>query len=261
MLAFDDHGEGETLVFLHGLAASRDIWRRARGRLQGYRVIAVDVPGFGASAPVGDGFALGEVAEAIWAGLPADVERPTLIGHSMGGAVAMAAADAAPERVAGLVLCAPAGVVRAPLPGWSLGPVGTVWQTTVQARSYLEPLAAWPVGRRLLLGTSTAPGDGLGEVDVRSIIRASGEATRTAEALRTVARADQRDVLRTLPVPVGFMWGSGDLVVPRRALDLALAVRPEAEVELIAQTGHLPMVERPGEFAAALRRLLGRLAR
>jgi pimeloyl-ACP methyl ester carboxylesterase len=261
MLAYDDHGDGDPIVFLHGLAASREIWHRARGRLAGRRVIAVDLPGFGDSPGVGRGFALEEVARAVLDGIPADAGRITLVGHSMGGAVALTAASLEPERLGALVLCASAGLLAAPLPGWATRPAGAAWDASVHLRGRLEPLAGSPVGRRILLGLSTAPGDALSEADVRGVIRASTKATRTGAALRAVARADLREVLASVDVPVGFVWGTGDMVVPRRSLDAGLAARPDAEVELISGAGHLPMLERPAEFTAALERLDARLRR
>ena len=65
-LGRDDHGSGEPLVLLHGVATSRMIWCRVVGPLaERRRVIAVDVPGFGESAPVGPGFELPDVADRL----------------------------------------------------------------------------------------------------------------------------------------------------------------------------------------------------
>ncbi|HYZ29871.1 MAG TPA: alpha/beta fold hydrolase, partial [Thermoleophilaceae bacterium] len=111
MLGLDDTGDGEPLVLVHGLATTRLIWRHvvpllARER----RVIAIDVPGFGASPPAGEGFDLEQVADAIDDGLAAAGvdERYDLAGHSMGGALALVLAGRRLERVRRLVLCAPA---------------------------------------------------------------------------------------------------------------------------------------------------------
>lgn len=266
MLAHDDHDPsgGSPLVLIHGLAASRTIWRQVAPQLaRRHRVIALDVPGFGASPPAGRGFSLEAVAAAIWEGLPEDLPRATIVGHSMGGAVAMAVAAAAPERVDRLVLCASAGFwrpVRLPVPEVAMAPVGAAWDAAVHLRRRAEVLAAWSAGRRLLLGISTAPGNALGEDDVRAIVRASAQARRTAQALHAVATRDLRELCAELPVPVGLLWGGQDWVVPQRALEAARAVRPDAPVAVVDDAGHLVMLERPAAFTAALDELLDSLA-
>lgn len=260
MLAFDDHGAGDPVVLLHGLAASRKIWARVVPRLaEERRVVAVDVPGFGQSAPASDDFLLEEVAQAIWDGLPADLGPVTLVGHSMGGAVALRAAALAPERVDRLVLCAPAGLLPVPMPDWLLGPAGVAWELAVQVRNRLEPFAGNPLARRFLLGTSTAPTTTLTADDVRLVIGASGDKRSTAAALRTIAHADLRPELAALPRPVGLLWGTSDMVVPTRALDAGLEARPGLPVQRIEGVGHLPMIERPDAFLAAFDTLLAAL--
>lgn len=259
MLAFDERGSGEPLVLVHGLAASKEIWHAARPLLPGWRTIAIDVPGFGESAPVGEAFVLEEVARGILDGLPEELERFALVGHSMGGALAVVIAALAPERVSRLVLCAPAGLMPVPLPDAVLGPAGALWGATLQVRRRMLPLADTSLGRRLLLGTSTAPGDEVRPEDVRSMVEAAATATRVGPALRAVARADLRDELGALPMPVGLLWGSGDVVVPQRVREAALAARPDLQFAMVGRTGHLPMLERPEAFATTLLDLLDRL--
>ena len=113
MLAAETHGRGEPLVLVHGLATTRVIWRRVLPYLA-YRVTAIDVPGFGESPPAGPGFVLEEVADAIAMAFDAPFD---LVGHSLGGAIAIVLAERHPELVERLVLVAPAGSM----------PVGAIW--------------------------------------------------------------------------------------------------------------------------------------
>ena len=86
-LGLDDAGSGETLVLIHGLATTRRIWGLvAPGLRETRRVVAVDVPGFGGSPPVGRGFELESVAQRIADGLAeAGIPAPyDLVGHSLG---------------------------------------------------------------------------------------------------------------------------------------------------------------------------------
>jgi pimeloyl-ACP methyl ester carboxylesterase len=238
------------LALIHGLAASREIWRHVVGLLPG-EPIALDVPGFGAAPPVGDGFDLAEVADAIAAGLP---ERFDLVGHSMGGAVALTVASRHPERVRRLVLVAPAGLRAFPPIAGAIA--GALTNPLNALRRAGAPLADLAWGRRVLLGFGTAEPVALAPSEVRMLVGASAGATRVREALAVVATSDLRPVLRELPLPVGAVWGERDHVIPRSGLDVFRQCRPEAPVEVIQAAGHIPMIERPRAFADALTKIL-----
>jgi pimeloyl-ACP methyl ester carboxylesterase len=112
LLAVDEAAAGEPLVLLHGLATNRSIWAPVVPALAGARrVVTVDVPGFGGSAPAGLGFDLEAVASRIARGLAArGVQSPfDLVGHSLGAGIAVALAAARPRSVRRLILVAPPG--------------------------------------------------------------------------------------------------------------------------------------------------------
>ncbi len=258
MLAFDDTGSGVPTVLIHGWAASRRIWHHTVPQLPGRRVIAIDVPGFGASPAAGDGFDLEAVAETIWKGLPAD-GPVALVGHSLGAAIALTAAAQQPDRAAALVLCAPAGL--RPIPSLASGPAGVLGALAIDLRRIALPYASGsPLGRRLLLGASTAMGDAVSEEDVITMVTASEHATRTAAALEAVTRADLRPLLTQAPAALGVLCGEHDRVIPPSTIDVVLAARPDAVADRVPGTGHVPMMERPTVFAAMLRQVLDRLS-
>jgi pimeloyl-ACP methyl ester carboxylesterase len=250
MLALERHGDGPALVLVHGLGATRAIWRHVLGLLPG-TVVALDVPGFGASPAAGPGFVLEEVADAIAAELP---EAFDLVGHSLGGAVALTLAARHPERVRRLVLVAPAGL--RPYPAVVGGVAGALSESVNALRRAGAPLADLAWGRRVLLGVGTRDPAALAPSEVRMLVGASRGATRVRAALATVAATDLRPALRSLPLPVGAVWGSHDRVIPRGSLDALRSCRPEAPVEIVARAGHIPMIERPQAFAGALARTL-----
>ncbi len=257
MLAFDDTGAGDPVVLIHGWAANRRIWHHAVPSLAGRRVLAIDVPGFGASPAVGPGFDLEAVAAEIWRGLP-QTGPVTLVGHSLGSALALTAASLEPERTRQLVLCAPAGLK--PIPAFASGPAGQLGALAIDLRRRALPWAASsPLGRRLLLGASSASGDPVSEDDVIAMVTASDGATRVAEALESVTRADLRPLLKHAPAELGVICGARDRVIPPSTIDVVLEHRPDAVTELVPEAGHVPMVERPTVFAAVLRQVLDRL--
>jgi pimeloyl-ACP methyl ester carboxylesterase len=105
-VAVDVTGQGDPLVLVHGLATTRDIWRLVVPPLAGSRRVAVlDVPGFGASTPAGPGFDLEAVADRLREGVAgAGIDEPyDLVGHSMGGALALVLAYRHPAEVRRLV--------------------------------------------------------------------------------------------------------------------------------------------------------------
>lgn len=106
--------EGQrTLVFIHGLGSYLKFWRYQLDAFaaQGYRVIAVDLPGYGKSdKPASFPYTMEAMADAVRELVHAlGVERPVLVGHSMGGQTALSYAIRYPEEPAALVLTSPAG--------------------------------------------------------------------------------------------------------------------------------------------------------
>lgn len=244
------------LVMLHGIATNRQIWDMVVPELAiGRHVVTLDLPGFGGSAPVGEGFELERVARRIVRGLSArGIKRFDLVGHSLGGGVAIALAAAHPRRVRRLLLVAPAGLRPLPAAVGNLLAAGA--DAVLAARRGAAPLAEVWWGRKLLMAMTAADGAELPATLTRKMVAASASAQRTAPALQTITSTDLRPVLAGLDVPLGVIWGDEDKTVPIRALDDLLLARPDAAVARLARCGHVPMVERPDAFAAALDALL-----
>jgi len=257
LLTVDICGRGKPLVLVHGLATNRSIWDLVAPRLAVTRqVVTLDLPGFGESAPAGPGYHLDRVADRIARGLAArNVAGPfDLVGHSLGAGVATALAAHRPAAVRRLVLVAPAGFgAMPPRLSWLLGQ-GAV--RLLALRRSLAPLADLEWGRRLLLAGAAADGARIPPTMARRMVAASASSTRTAEAMETIAQGQIGDLLRRVRAPLGLIWGTADRTVPGRHLDAVLRVRPDAGVELLDGAGHVPMIEQPEAFVAALERLL-----
>jgi pimeloyl-ACP methyl ester carboxylesterase len=257
VIAIDVEGDGPPLVLLHGVGTSRVVWRRAMPLLAArWHVVAPDLPGFGASPPAGRGFALDRVVDVLAEALAADLERPfDLLGNSLGGAVALELAARHPRLVRRLVLAAPAGLtpMREPVPLLA----GRVGSALIAARRVAgAPLAGNGLARRLLLFGTVADPAAVPAEEARRMVRGSSGSVRVGAAITTVAAADLRHRLPALEMPVAFLWGARDRVMPVSALPGLRALAPGAPAEVIAGAGHVPQVERPREFAAAVERLL-----
>jgi len=259
-LAVRTYGAGEPLVLLHGIATDSGIWdgvvpEMARRR----QVITVDLPGFGESAPVGEGFDLAQVADRIRRGLVSrGISGPVdLVGHSLGGGVAITLAATRPRAIRRLILVAPAGL--RPFPAAIADLISSGAETVLRARRMAAPLAESVWGRRLLLALTAADGAEIPPTLAKQMVEASASAMRTSEAMQAITKADLRPLLATTTMPLGVIWGEADLTVPIRALAEVTEARPDASVVRVAGVGHVPMIERPVAFTAALLELLDTL--
>ncbi|MCW5773303.1 MAG: alpha/beta hydrolase [Rhodospirillaceae bacterium] len=95
-----------TVLFLHGIGGNRASFAEQMGRIPGWRTLAWDMPGYGASPPIAP-LSFAALAEAVVAVLDAEgCEAAVLVGHSLGGMIALETAARFPGRVSGLVLFA-----------------------------------------------------------------------------------------------------------------------------------------------------------
>jgi len=107
MVMYADNGNGNPIVLLHGYLESQEIWFSFAEKLvkQGHRVITLDLPGHGFSGTVGEEHTMEQLAGAVnTVLLEQKVDKCVVVGHSMGGYVALAFAKTFPEKLAGLCL-------------------------------------------------------------------------------------------------------------------------------------------------------------
>jgi pimeloyl-ACP methyl ester carboxylesterase len=260
---FIEAGSGPVLLLIHGMAGTCANWESVIEPLAiDHTVIAPDFPGHGASAPGGGDYSLGGLAGSLRdLMLSLGHERATLVGHSLGGGVAMQFTYQFPEMVERLVLVSSGG----------LGPdVSPILRAAALPGADLFISVTAGVGRTV----GGAIGRGLGTVglrpnaDLAEITR--GYATlsdpeRRKAFLATlrsvvgmegqrVAALDRLYLAETLPVLI--VWGENDPIIPVEHGREAHAALPDSRLEIFEDTGHVPMLERPGHFIAALVRFL-----
>jgi pimeloyl-ACP methyl ester carboxylesterase len=237
-------GVGEPLVLLHGLLDCSEGWSSLVSRTA-RPCIAIDLPGFGGSdlpeRPRIDSYAR-DVACALER---LAVRDCTLVGHSLGGAVAAAVADTS-DRVAGLVLLAPAGFGRIAIADVLSKPVVVDIATLALPLALVNPLTATAaystfVARRRLP-----------ERDL--IARLRRRAARAPFAVRaaTIAIAHAgRDEPRggRFTGPVAALWGTHDALVPTTHARRLREAIPQADVQFWPDMGHHPQRERAGALA------------
>jgi len=264
-----DEGSGPPLVLIHGLGGQmHNFTHSLLDRLKrDHRVIILDRPGCGYSThPRKASSALGAQAKIIAAFIEKlGLEQPLIVGHSLGGAIALMLALEHPERIGGLALLAPATHAAKTVPPLFRG---------IYVRSKLmRGVVAWTLAipmsitnRELVLGTVFGPGavpadfaikgGGLLTLRPRSYIAASSDLIAAIEDLQHMP-ARYGD----LTIPVGILFGTNDLLLDHAIHGAGFVEKlPSAHFELIEDGGHMIIItaaDHCADFIARMARRAG----
>ena len=230
-------GRDPTCVFLHGLgSASSSYFPRAAAhpRLRGRRAILIDLLGHGYSdRPEGFDYAMEGQAEIVVALLRSlEIEGCVLIGHSMGGSIAVLIAAAAPDLVGRLIV---AEGNLDPGPGMISGPITSMTEEEFVARGHAK----------FVDQVNSA-----GFPDYAGTLQAADPAGlyRSAVSLIAERRPTYREYLARLDLPRTFLFGEENL--PDQDVDRLTA--DGVDVRVISRSGHDMMVDNPDGFAEAV---------
>lgn len=203
-------------------------------RRAGIPLIAIDLLGFGGSDAPDIRYSLDHYAELLRdlcdaTGLS---ERPIVLGHSMGGKVAAAAAAMFEERFSGLVLVNSGGFTR---------------------RENLIPLlGSLPLFHRLIdsdvVYRHVLPRTPLGAIFNSDVSRHQSRRMRTSHASLDLRRTGIRSKLAELTLPTLVIWGGNDRILSRNAPRSVRRHLPPAMIRVIQDAGHAPMKDQPEEF-------------
>ena len=260
-------GRGEPIVLLHGLGNNCLVWRRVIPALAAsHRVITPDLPGFGHSDPAQRGPLLVAYIETVIALIEEQAGgRPVvLIGNSVGGAVALRIALDRPELVARLVLVDPAGVGRGVPEWWQLVRAEPVVRVLASPLLAVAPRSA--IREMVGLAYRHMAFADPGAVSDRSVRMLANLLDTREKLMRFLAiahdvvtsfEAEVQACERQLHCPVLVLWGREDRLVPLHDALALLERIDRAELRIIDRAGHLPHLERPREFLAALDGFVG----
>ena len=256
-------GTGPPLLLLHGAGDNALDWQWVmRPFATTYRVYAPDLPGSPNSARPAVDYSPAYFERFVAAFVDAlDIGQATFVGNSLGGLIALRLALSEPARVTALVLVDSAGLGRAVNPAFTsvnvpgLGEAAMpLWRTPLGAYQ-----RAWGRTALLFAYPASAPREWVEEQ--RRLARLPGYLEAHLSALRAqVDPAGQREVLvdqlSLLKMPTLVIWGSRDRVFPESQARVAAARLPEGSLAIISECGHMPHVECPDRFLAALDGLL-----
>jgi pimeloyl-ACP methyl ester carboxylesterase len=252
-ISYVDVGDGPTVLLLHGLGHSTHGWRKVIAPIAaaGYRVMAVDLPGFGYSDRPG-GYSIDNYVAFVdhWLDLHC-IERAAVVGNSMGGAIAAAVAGRRPERVSAAVLVDPGGFGREV--SWMLRIAGL----RIVRGALGRRISAWQVrrGLRLVFFDPSC----IEDEEVQRIVEISAlpgareaflEITHGTISLRGVRPAmGLGDIPKDITAPTLIMWGDRDRIIPVSQAELAHQAIPHAHLVILEKCGHCPQLEMPDRFS------------
>jgi pimeloyl-ACP methyl ester carboxylesterase len=255
-------GSGPPIVFIHGLSGSWQNWlEQVPVFARHHRVIAFDLPGFGASEMPEEKVSISGYGRFVNTLLDElGVGGAAVVGNSMGGFIGIELAIRFPERVERLVLVSAAGLSIEYLRNErALALLGVAENRLAAYTGWLasrsDALARRPGARRLIFGIVAHRPERLPGPLVAEQVRGSGK-PGFLPALDALTDYPIRDRLGEIACPTLIVWGAEDKLVPARDADEFARLIPNARKVVWPETGHVAMLERPAAFNALLEAFL-----
>ncbi|MDB5100399.1 MAG: putative 3-oxoadipate enol-lactonase [Cyanobacteria bacterium RYN_339] len=245
-IAYSEAGAGTPLVFIHGFPLNRHLWdAQVQDLAADHRVIAIDLPGFGDSQARGGSVTMDVLAADVHAVLQQlRVERPVIIGHSMGGFVSLAYAERYPQDLRGLVLV-------------STNAEASSEKRAVAHRALAEQVRE--VGAAPVIDAFAPLMGPAGALDPALDLRARAlMATASRDGLASCLvgmsqRPERLKWLSTSTIPALVLTGTADQTIPMAASQRMAAVMSNAKLVALEGGGHLLPLERPARLTAEIR--------
>lgn len=251
-IRYDVIGGGPPVVLVHGWLSSSRIWEQLAGRLaQRFTVYTLDLSGFGESDKPLSGYGIRNGSRLLYAFCAHfGLTRANVIGHDLGGAMAVKLAADHPDVVGRLV------VISAPADEDQLDLPTLLWFVTVPVIGpifYSLGRAVRPV-RRLWMRPFVADSDDLTEEIVDDAGRSTPAAVSKTLSIsrREISRGRLARQARIIKVPLLVVAGEEDQIVDPQSVGVWAEGVERAEICLIDECGHMPMVERIAEFNAQI---------
>jgi pimeloyl-ACP methyl ester carboxylesterase len=244
-----EKGKGKPVLLIHGFPFHQEIWEGYVERLSDeFRVITLDLPGFGKSEPLKSPFTLEQVASTLLDFLRKnDLEKVNIVGHSLGGYVALAMVKNSPDLFASLVLFHSTAYADSAEKKASRSKVVEFVQKNGAipfASGFIPPLFFNP----------THPA-------IERVKRIAGQATSQAVIGYTLAMKDRPDHIKTLEVfknPTLFLAGKNDPGIPADSITKQAAHCQKGEIQIFENVSHMGMLEKPEGTASKIKDFLSK---
>jgi pimeloyl-ACP methyl ester carboxylesterase len=246
-------GHGPPVILLHGIASSIYTWKDVLPALAAHHdVIAMDLPGFGDSSVPASYDSEQAVRSVLVLMDGLGIRRASIVGNSLGGALAVVIAARTPERVDRLVLIDAAGYNFAPKDRpWVLRLVGAVPAAVVEALP-LRPMVTLALRQVFHDDSLVTPAR---VAEYVAPLRRPGAMAAFRQVLVTGDSLGFPEIIRGVKAPTLIVWGRYDTWIPPRDAERFAADIEGARVALV-EAGHMPQEERPVETAALIEQFL-----
>lgn len=263
------------IVLLHGTAAWSEFWRGTIDHLlsKGHRVVALDLPPFGFSerSPTG-AYTRADQAKRIIGALDAlNIRRAVFVGHSFGAGATVEAVMRHSDRVAGLVLVAAALGLPAdgPIPEASPGAADMFLRLPILPEVVVSATLTNPLLTQRLLAMMVERKEAATSELAEILRRPMTRQNTTRDFVSWVRGFISPDIAaismspsnyKSLAVPTGIVWGERDSLTPLSQGQRLASLIAGSEMAVLPGVGHIPQIEDPVAFRAALDRMLSKLA-
>ena len=253
-------GEGEPVLLVHGLGGAAGNWVAvAPLLLAGRRLLVPELPGHGDSSPLAAAPSLNPYADALASLLEHERAAPAaVVGHSLGGAIALRVAIRRPETVRALVLAGAAGISSATRAARYALTITGILKPGRRIAPHRGRVVRSALLRRVVFGRwGAADPPALPSDVVEAFLAGPARHTDTVSAAKALVRDDVRFDLDRVACPALVLWGARDNQLPvDDAFEYARRLR--APLRVIADCGHLLIGERPAACADAIESFLSR---
>lgn len=265
-IAYTDEGDGDkTLLFVHGLSSNLDSWKKnIKGLRSDFRTISIDLPGYGKSSRSKTDYSLAE-----YAGMLIDVvdqlnlKNVILVGHSMGGQIAMHSVIENPDAFEKLILIAPAGIETF-----------TEQEATIMKTSYTPAMVVNTSDEQVLanykMNFYSFPEDAQQMVDDRVAMKSASDFPDYAETvvnnIHAMLEEPVIDKISSIEMPVLMIFGKNDMLIPNKYFHPSQSIASlvetskekfqDIEVKIIDEAGHFVNFEQSQKVNTEIRNFL-----
>lgn len=234
---YREQGTGPTVILIHGFPMNQQVWKEFAERLgDSLQVVTLDLPGFGKSQPLPEGFSLEDVAGTLrdWI-RERGYRQPVIVGHSLGGYVILALVEQDPQIAAGICLFH-----------------STALADSTEKKQSRDKVLEFIDKQGVHAFTSNFIGQLYADPQHRSIPKVKNMAVQsTRETVEGYTRAmrdrkDRRHVLSSFGGPILFIAGEKDGGIPVETVRAQAALNPRAEALILPEVAHMGMFESEG---------------
>jgi pimeloyl-ACP methyl ester carboxylesterase len=249
IIHYETYGRGRPVLLLHGWLGSWQLWRETIPFLgKEFRTYALDFWGFGESGG-NISYTVDNFVELVYQFMETlGIVKAPIIGHSMGGTVAISTAVRYPEKVVKV------GVIGSPINGTSLNLLLKASGNPAIARFFwISP----PLIRAFLIGYSyfmAKDGRRMSQMIGKDISQVSMHSF--FQSIGTLHKTDLRPRLHEVKVPTLGIYGKNDIIVNPNQRDVLKAGVPQAQISYYPDAGHFPMLDTPDKFNEEIRTFL-----